>query len=83
MCAGDEVMMELTGQDQEMTYKMSVDVITRITKPAPASNRHYSILLHRHGKCAEAKKVKIGSMVTMNTITRIPMCKYFYRSSPL
>jgi len=75
-CAGEEVVMVVTENNKQLFYLMSVDVITRITSPAPTSTHHYGILLHSKGKCAEAKKVKTGSLVTMNTTARIPNLIY-------
>ena len=73
-CAGKQVVMVVTEDTQKLFYIMAVDVITRILKAAPTSNHHYGILLHSQGKCPEANKIKIGSLVTMNTTARIPNC---------
>ena len=55
---------------------MYVDVITRVTRPAPTDTHHYGIVLHNQGRCAEEKKIKTRSLVTMNTTARIPNCKF-------
>lgn len=75
-CAGEQVVMVVTEDTQKLFYIMAVDVITRILKAAPTSNHHYGILLHSQGKCPEANKIKIGSLVTMNTTARIPNLLY-------
>ena len=68
--------MVVTEEDQQLFYLMTVDVITRTTRPAPTSTRLYGIFLNTQEKCAKAKKVKPGSLVTMTTTARIPNCLY-------
>jgi len=75
-CAGEKVMMVVTREDEQYFYQATVDVITRVMNPAPISHHHFGILAHDHGRCPEAKTVKIGSMVTMNSTTRIPNLIY-------
>jgi len=75
-CAGEKVMMVVTKEDEQYFYQATVDVITRVMNPAPISHHHFGILAHDHGRCPEAKTVKIGSMVTMNSTTRIPNLIY-------
>ena len=63
--------------EEQFLYLMSVDVITRVTRPAPTDTHHYGIVLHNQGRCAEEKKIKTRSLVTMNTTARIPNCKFY------
>ena len=76
MCAGEQLVMVVVNDTEKLFYIMAVEVITRKVKEAPSSNHHYGILLHSQGKCPEANKVKIGSLVMMNTTARIPNCEY-------
>ena len=68
-CAGKQVVMVVTEGTQKLFYIMAVDLIT--------SNHHYSILLHSQGKCPEANKIELGSLVTMNTTARMTNCTLF------
>ena len=63
--------------EEQFLYLMSVDVITRVTRPAPTDTHQYGIVLHNQGRCAEEKKIKTRSLVTMNTTARIPNCKFY------
>jgi len=76
ICAGEQVVMVVTEDTEKLFYIMAVEVITRVLKEAPTSNHHYGILLHSEGKCPEADRVKVGSLVTMNTTARIPNLLY-------
>jgi len=76
VCAGEKVMMVVTREEEQYFYQATVAVITRVMNPAPISHHHFGILAHDHGRCPEAKTVKIGSMVTMNSTTRIPNLIY-------
>jgi len=75
-CAGEEVVMVVTEESEQLFYLMTIDVITRVIRAATSSNHHYGILTESQGKCPEAKKVKTGSLVTMNTTARIPNLIY-------
>jgi len=75
-CAGEQLVMVVTEEAEKLFYIMAVDVITRTLKKPPNSNHHYGILQHTKGDCPEADKVKIGSLVTMNTTARIPNLLY-------
>jgi len=76
MCAGEQLVMVVMNNTEKLFYIMAVDVITRKVEEAPSSSHHYGILLHSKGKCPEANKVKIGSLVMMNTTARIPNLLY-------
>ena len=75
ICVGEQVVMVVTKDTEKLFYIMAVEVITRVLKEAPTSSHHYGILLHTKGKCPEADRVKVGSLVTMNTTARIPNCE--------
>ena len=75
ICAGEQLVMVVTDDREKLFYIMAVDVITRMVEEAPGSNRHYGILHNNKGSCPEANRVKIGSLVKMNTTARIPNCE--------
>ena len=74
MCAGEIIDLVVSSEDEVKTYRMTVEVITRTVKKSPQRNGK-GILLRREGRCRDAKLIKEGDTVTLQTVIRIPNCK--------
>jgi len=79
VCAGEIVELVVASESAIKTYVITIEVITRTMKKSAQRNGK-GILVRKEGKCRDAKVVKLGDTVTLQTVARIP--NYLYLSYP-